>query len=155
MKIPRSALILGLAGVLPFVFGALIASGIFSAHMGQPDDVNSYPLVIAKDGQDLLLRYGTIILAFMSGVLWGFATKAPSDRATLAYSLSVVPALWVFFTGAQVQTGGLISLALGFVGLLVLDWQFSRWGLTPLWWMQLRILLTSLVMLCLVVGIVV
>ena len=41
------------------------------------------------------------------------------------------------------------NLIFGFVGLLLLDFAFSRWHLTPAWWMPLRILLTSIVVICL------
>ena len=34
---------------------------------------------------------------------------------------------------------------IGFIGLLVLDWYFWRMGAAPDWWMQLRILLTAIV----------
>ena len=43
-------------------------------------------------------------------------------------------------------------LIAGFLGLLALDFAFSRAGLTPGWWMKLRVLLTSLVVLCLAAG---
>ena len=97
----------------------------------------------------VLLNYGQIILAFMSGVLWGFATRAKGGRAALGYTLSVLPALWVFFTvgaGAASSAGFLIA---GFVGLLALDWVFWRQALAPEWWMRLRIMLTAVVVICL------
>jgi hypothetical protein len=104
-------------------------------------------------GPYVQLSYGIVILAFMSGVLWGFATKARGAREAVAYSLSVIPALWAFLMvgGGPVSAG--INLIFGFLGLLVLDWQFWRWGLAPVWWMQLRGLLTSLVVICLSVGV--
>lgn len=141
--IPRSALLLGLAGLLPFIFGAIVAAS--------PEpvvDPHTYPLIIPKDGRGVLLSYGVVILSFMSGVLWGFATKAEGERATLGYGLSVIPALWAFF-----MTGGsLVNLIIGFVGLLGLDAVFARWGLAPDWWMRLRVGLTSVVVICLLVG---
>ena len=151
--IPRAALILGLAGVLPFAFGALLASGLVDAHMGSPGQAGSYPLIVPRDGTVILLRYGTIILAFMSGVLWGFAARAEGERATAGYALSVIPALYVFFMPGHGPVSGLTNLAFGFAGLLVLDWQFARWGMTPAWWLRLRLLLTALVLACLAVGI--
>ena len=38
-----------------------------------------------------------------------------------------------------------ITLMIGFLGVLVLDWYFWRMGATPDWWMQLRMLLTAIV----------
>ncbi len=40
----------------------------------------------------------------------------------------------------------------GFVVLLVIDLQFSLWGLTPRWWMRLRVILTGGVVTCLALG---
>lgn len=149
--IPRAPLLLGLAGLIPFIAGAIIASGLFYADMGDPAN-GGYPLVVAKDGLQILELYGTIILSFMSGVLWGFATKAQGAKATTGYVLSVLPALWAFAVGGGPQTDTVFYLMTGFVGLLTLDYFFYREGLTPPWWMRLRILLTSIVALCLAIG---
>lgn len=145
--IPRAPLLLGLAGLLPFMLGALISTLADIA-----PSADSYPIIIANDGIKILVLYGTIILSFMSGVLWGFATKAEGAKATTGYVLSVMPALWAFFMrgGKPVET--LPYLIAGFLGLLVLDYFFSREGLTTPWWMPLRILLTSIVVICLGIG---
>jgi len=141
--IPRSALILGLAGLMPFVFGVTTlyfdAFGLWFAQTVSPRLVGPY----------VGLAYGTVILSFMSGVLWGFATKATGGQAATGYALSVLPALWAFFMvgGGAVSAG--MNLIVGFIGLLVLDYAFWTWGLAPRWWMALRILLTGLVILCL------
>ena len=63
--------------------------------------------------------------------------------------LSVLPALWVFFTVGAGPTSSAIYLIAGFIGLLALDWSFWRQGLAPEWWMRLRILLTVVVGACL------
>ncbi len=145
--IPRSALILGLAGVLPFAWGALTT---LNPALGQ----QAMGVIGSRFiGPYVQLYYGAIILAFMSGVLWGFATKAEGQAATAGYTLSVLPALWAFFmTGGGPVTAS-INLIAGFLGLLLLDWQFWRQGLAPAWWMKLRVLLTTLVVLCLMSGV--
>lgn len=147
MSIPRSALILGLAGVIPFLWGALTLLSEPLASFGM---ANLGPRFV---GPYVQLSYGTVILSFMSGVLWGFATKATGAQATTGYALSVIPALWAFFMvgGGPVSAG--MNLIFGFVGLLALDWQFWRWGLAPGWWLNLRGLLTALVVACLSVGV--
>lgn len=141
--IPRAALILGLAGVLPFLWGAVT---IYSPEWAQWTTANIGPRFI---GPYIGLSYGTVILAFMSGVLWGFATKVDGAQAATGYALSVLPALWAFFMvgGGPVSAG--MNLIAGFLALLVLDFAFWRWGLAPRWWMALRVLLTVLVTLCL------
>ena len=93
--------------------------------------------------------YGSVILAFMSGVLWGFATKASGRRASIGYGLSVIPALWAFFMTGGGPASAAGNLITGFLGLLILDWQFWHWGLAPRWWMALRLLLTAIVVACL------
>ena len=145
--IPRSALILGLAGVLPFAWGVLT---LLSDPLAQWGLATLGPRFI---GPYVQLSYGMVILSFMSGVLWGFATKARAGQAAVGYTLSVIPALWAFFmTGGGPVAAG-TNLIFGFLGLLVLDYSFWQWGLAPRWWMRLRVLLTSLVVLCLAVGV--
>jgi hypothetical protein len=141
--IPRAPLLLGLAGLIPFIWGALTISVPGLGEWG----VRTLGPRFA--GPFILLNYGTIILAFMSGVLWGFATKADGPRAAAGYALSVIPALWAFFMVGGGAVLSAIYLIAGFVGLLALDWNFAAQGLTPPWWMRLRVLLTGIVVLCL------
>jgi Protein of unknown function (DUF3429) len=141
--VPRSALLLGLAGLIPFVWGA--ASQLFPALADWGTAVLGPRFV----GPYVSLSYGTVILAFMAGVLWGFATRAEGAVATSGYVLSVLPALWAFFFVGGGPVSAAIWLAAGFVGLLGLDALFWRQGLTPDWWMRLRLVLTAGVLLCL------
>lgn len=138
-RIPPAPLFLGLAGLIPFLWGA---ATYFSEPLALWGASTLGPRFI---GPYVQLFYGAIILSFMSGVLWGFATKTDGGRAATGYVLSVIPALWAFFmTGGGPVSAG-TSLIFGFLSLLILDAAFSRWGLTPEWWMPLRILLTSIV----------
>lgn len=141
--IPKSALILGLAGLVPFIWGVVT---IYSPAAAQFTMSDIGPRFI---GPYVGLAYGTVILSFMSGVLWGFATKATGGQAATGYALSVLPALWAFIMigGGPVSAG--MNLIAGFVALLVLDYAFWTWGLAPRWWMALRVLLTGIVILCL------
>jgi hypothetical protein len=145
-QIPRSALLLGLAGVLPFGWGllTLLLPGLA--------DWSSAALGPRFTGPYVQLFYGAVILSFMSGVLWGFATRAPEGEAALGYGLSVLPALWVFFTTGGGPEAAAMALIAGFVALLALDWLFWRRRLAPRWWMALRLLLTALVVACLGLG---
>ena len=138
--IPRAPLLLGLAGVLPFAWGALTTwfPGLAPGWLPQRL-VGPYAQVF----------YGSVILSFMSGVLWGFATKAETRVAAIGYAVSVIPALWVaFLVGGGWERSSLVLIA-GFVGLLALDAGFQRRGLAPEWWLRLRLLLTGLVVICL------
>jgi Protein of unknown function (DUF3429) len=137
-QVPRAALVLGLAGLIPFVWGV---AGLHS------DTVARIGLsVLGPDprlgGGGLVLSYGVVILSFMSGVLWGFATRATA-RVWLWYSLSVLPALWAQVFVGTLLDPGLAFLATGYLGLLALDWVFVVQGLAPAWWLRLRLLLTA------------
>jgi hypothetical protein len=142
-SIPPAPLLLGLAGLLPFLWGALTTLlpplGLWGASAIGPRFVGPY----------VQLAYGTVILSFMSGVLWGFATRASGSVAASGYALSTLPALWAFFLVGGGPVSAAIYLATGFVGILGLDWMFTAQGLAPPWWMSLRLLLTAVVVLCL------
>jgi hypothetical protein len=137
-RVPTSALILGLAGLIPFAWGALTLAAPGLADWGVralgPRFIGPY----------VQLSYGIVILSFMSGVLWGFATRATGTvAATTGYALSVIPALWAFFMVGGGPVTAAMNLIFGFVGLLLLDWTFWRQGLAPDWWMRLRLILTA------------
>ena len=140
-RIPRAPLLLGLAGVLPFAWGALT---VLIPALG---DWSWSNIGARLTGRTLLLLYGTVILSFMSGVNWGFATRAEGRHAAVLYALSTLPALWAVFLGFST-----LLLALGFLALLLLDRHARKAGLAPPWWMRLRLLLTALVVLCLLPG---
>ncbi|TNC70333.1 DUF3429 domain-containing protein [Rubellimicrobium roseum] len=140
-RIPVAPLLLGLSGVLPFAWGALT---ILIPSVG---DWSLDLLGARLTGRTLLLLYGMVILSFMSGVIWGFATRAEGRHAAVLYALSTLPSLWALFLGFSA-----LALALGFVALLALDLHAQRAGLAPAWWLRLRLLLTALVVPCLLAG---
>ena len=146
-QVPRAALALGLAGALPFAWGALTLVSDDAAALGLrllgPRFVGPYVQIF----------YGAVILSFMSGVLWGFATRAEGAVAATGYALSVIPALWAFFFTGGGPVSAATYLIFGFLGLLGLDWLFWSQGLAPPWWMRLRVLLTAIVVACLLVTV--
>ena len=141
--IPRAALLLGLAGLIPFVWGAATMLSQDLATWG------AGTLGARFVGPYVQLSYGTVILSFMSGALWGFATRAEGQVAATGYALSVLPALWAFFFVGGGPVSAAIYLIAGFVGILGVDWLFWIQGLAPRWWMNLRLILTAVVVLCL------
>ena len=76
--VPRIALYLGLAGVLPFLWGALTLLSDPLARFGQSTFGARFV------GPYVQLSYGIVILSFMSGALWGFAARARGSRAQSA-----------------------------------------------------------------------
>jgi hypothetical protein len=145
--IPRPVLIFGVAGLIPFLWGALtiLQPGLadWTIHAIGPRFAGPY----------VMLFFGAILLAFMSGILWGFAARLQGAQASAGYALSVIPALWAFFTTGGGPIGAGISLMAGFIGLLGIDWFFWRYGVAPGWWLQLRVPLSAVVLACLAVGV--
>ena len=141
--IPRAPLLLGFAGLIPFAWGA---ASMLSDSLAAWAANNLGPRFA---GPYIQLAYGAVILAFASGVLWGFATRAEGQVAATGYALSAIPALWAFlFVGGGPVSAGIYLIA-GFLGILGLDWMFWSQGLAPRWWLRLRLLLTAVVVLCL------
>lgn len=138
-QVPRMPLLLGLAGLLPFIWGAI--SAVSPGAQAWGIEIFGPRFV----GPFVSLFYGAIILSFMSGVLWGFAARLEEQQAATGFFLSVIPALWVFFTTGSGASNSAITLMIGFLGVLVLDWYFWRMGAAPDWWMQLRMILTAVV----------
>ena len=149
LKIPTGALILGLSGVLPFAWGAVTLLSEEAFNFG----IENFGARFV--GPLIQLSYGVIILCFMSGVLWGFATKMDEKNGSLGYSLSVLPALWAFLSMGRGPISDTISLIVGFLAVLLIDRHFYLLKLTPLWWMNLRIPLTFLVISLLGLGIII
>lgn len=145
-RIPTSALILGLAGLLPFAYGALSVLVPGTAALGWAWSPN-------HTGTALLQIYGIVILCFMAGVIWGFATRAEGAQATLFYTASVLPAIFVFLTAFAEPRPSLVMLIIAFLALLAVDASAARQGLAPEWWMRLRLVLTTGVIACLAIGV--
>jgi hypothetical protein len=142
--IPRAPLLLGLAGLMPFLWAALgsLVPSFSDMTVGVLGQRFNAPFV--------LISYGTVILCFMSGVLWGFAVK--SDRFA-PYIYSVIPALWAFFTIGGGEEQATKAVLIGFILVFAFDLQFSVWRLVPDWWIKLRALLTAIVCGCLLIGV--
>jgi hypothetical protein len=148
-KIPTGALILGLSGVIPFAWGAVTLISEEAFNFG----IENFGARFV--GPLIQLSYGIIILCFMSGILWGFATKMDEKNGSLGYILSIVPALWAFLSMGRGPISDTISLIVGFLAVLLIDKHFYLLKLTPLWWMNLRIPLTFLVISLLGLGIII
>lgn len=147
-SIPKAALILGLAGVLPFAYGALSLMLPAVAPLGA--------WLLPDLSPALLLRnYGIVILCFMAGVIWGFAVHSPTQQM-MGYALaaSTIPALVAFFLGFGPAPQALPILIMGFLALLPLDAWAMRAGLAPPWWLRLRGVLSGLVIACLIIGVI-
>lgn len=139
-RIPGPALLLGLGGLLPFLYAAAatIAPGLTVSPAFGPVGVFEV--------------YGVVIFCFMAGCLWGFAAKDGADLMKWL-GLSVIPAIAIFFAILLEGANLTVILMVAFPALLVFDIAFARAGLAPGWWLTLRYLLTAVVTSCLAVGV--
>ena len=132
-QLPAFAVLLGLAGLLPFIACGLLA------------------ITPAGDrGAQALAAYGAVILAFLGGVHWGFALPEPSGRGERSrLSLGVLPSLigWValLLTVAVNASAGLGLLLIGFVATTLVEARGAAAGLVPRGYMRLRYGLSGLV----------
>jgi hypothetical protein len=146
-RLPLIAVLLGIAGLIPFIFCGLGAAVV--------DSSKAQAMLLG------LMAYGAVILSFLGGVHWGFALGPPqgglvqSPRAErLRLVLGVVPALvgWaallaVFSLPAWV---GLCVLIGGFLATAWVEQQATRHFLVPTQYMWLRWGLTGVVVVTLV-----
>ena len=133
--VPRPALVLGFAGLLPFLAGAAGAWAV------------EYPDVLVI--VNLQMAYGAVILSFMGAVHWGLALAQGDAGNWRRLGLSVLPAL-VGWAALTVPNGlGLLLLALGFAGVFFADLRSVAAGRAPAWYKALRRPLTAIVLLCL------
>jgi hypothetical protein len=133
--LPRPALILGLAGLLPFLACAL---AVWTT--GYPDFV----LFI-----NLQMAYGAVILAFLGAVHWGLAMAQNDAGNWRRLGFSVLPALAGWVALVLPNALGLLLLALGFAEVFLVDLRAIAAGRAPAWYKTLRKPLTAIVLLCL------
>ncbi|WP_151717364.1 DUF3429 domain-containing protein [Gemmobacter serpentinus] len=134
--IPRGAAIFGIIGIVPFLAGASLARWPI---------VNPTLTALAKDDW-LLLHYGTVILCFLSGVLWGFATRTEGREAGFAYTFAVLPAIFAATALLPLHPYRVEAMILGYTATLLIDFWFWNEGIAPMWWMRFRAILTVVVL---------
>lgn len=134
--VPRPAAVLGFAGLVPFVAGA----------------IGAWTLEAEQAGMAIPLQffYAAAVLSFLGAVHWGLA-MADGRPGWGRWAWGVVPALAGWLLTAlefePVQMG--MALTLAFPVTLAVDVWLVRRGLAPAWYPALRIPLTIVVTLAL------
>jgi hypothetical protein len=147
-RLPVTALLLGIAGLIPFVVCAL---GALRGDV-PPGGVNYWLLA--------LCGYAAVILSFVGGVHWGFVLEAPAPggvaiRPRRAYRLvlGVLPSLGGWIAILVMLTGqGTLALAVliaGFVLFVAAESELRQRGLLPPGYIVMRWGLTVVVVLVL------
>jgi hypothetical protein len=134
--LPPIAVILGIAGLLPFIAFGLGSVG---------SDVRS------DEGVHGLIAYGGIILSFLGGVHWGFTLSRRDEAEPVATRLvlGVVPAIvgWVVIL-LGIVAKPVLALALliaGFIALVVAEHRAQKFDIMPSGYMAMRWVISVLV----------
>jgi hypothetical protein len=130
-QIPSAALLLGLAGLIPFAAGAA-------------SQWVALPLLTPEPGLKLIIAYGAIILSFLGGIRWGTAI-GPYDtrRQGLEFSASVMGSLAGLAAIFIPTVPALTLLIAGFLMQALWDVTSVEAGRLPGWFGKLRMLLTA------------
>lgn len=130
-KIPGAALLLGLAGLIPF----FAAAGAQWA---------SLPLLPPETGLKLAIVYGAIILSFLGGIRWGTAIGPyDSARQGMEFSASVLGSLAGLAAAFLPAIPALALLIAGFLMQGLWDVMSVDAGRLPAWFGRLRMILTA------------
>ncbi|MBA4748052.1 MAG: DUF3429 domain-containing protein [Sphingopyxis sp.] len=93
--------------------------------------------------------YAALIFSFLGGLWWGLAAAAGTRTPAWLWIVSVVPSLaalatlipWLF--GEPWPGPSLVWLGLAILVSPLVDRQIAARGLTPPWWLALRIILSG------------
>lgn len=146
-KIPDSAFILGLAGLIPF--------GVSASALWVRGTIDHFAATLA------LVAYGAVILSFLGGINWGAAIVQQQDREN-AQQLparlfwSIVPSLVAWFAlllqSLVNDAVALFILLVAFVLQYLSDQRAVSIGRFPAWFARLRLILTCGAVMALAVG---
>lgn len=145
-RMPPEAKIFGIGGIIPLLTGVVIVLAV-----REPFGI---PVV------RIVLAYAALILAFLGGIHWGFASAALAGSALeldapRILALSVLPPLASGVGMLLPDAVAALFLAAAFASVLLLDRASERLGYTPFWWLTLRLRLTvAVVSLLLLLAIV-
>jgi hypothetical protein len=135
--IPVSALLLGVAGLIPF-FGLAFWQGRVS------DELLADRLILAY------VFYAASILSFLGGIGWGLAmSESDPVQRGLSFGVSIIPSLvgWAAaFINVQNLAFSLAILGAGFVLQSAWDFYLVSNKRAPRWFSSLRIALTLAVL---------
>ena len=139
-RIPTAALVLGLAGLIPFAAGA---ASLWVR----------LPLLPPETGLRLVVIYGAIILSFLGGIRWGTAI-GPYDTGRQApeFAASVMGSLAGLSAAFLPAIPALAMLIAGFLMQGLWDVMSVDSGRLPAWFGRLRMILTAGVVVALVAA---
>lgn len=136
IAVARLAIVVGIAGLLPFLAAIL---GLFMMPTKSVAIISYFYL------------YSAGILAFMAGIYWPLAMQL-ENRCYPISPLVTMLLSQVFFVSAGIGlllpvAAQIVLYTVAYMALYVVD---ARWmsGYWPQWYLKLRLVLTSIVLLC-------
>ena len=137
MQTRSLAIQLGYAGLIPFVLLSL---------------ATWFEVPLLDRPHHLLQTYAAVILAFMGAVHWGSAMTGEDRFAQTQLGLSVIPPLLAWLALMIPQVYGYSLLIVSFAALCMVDGMVSRHQRFPPWYSPMRVVLTTIVVLCLILA---
>ncbi len=127
--IPTTALVLGIAGLIPFIAGALVAL------FGPPHIQSTATFAVGA--------YAAVILSFLGGVKWGILLDDTHKlRSWLPITLSVIPSIVAWVALLLSYKTMLLVLAAGLVLQYIIDQYSVTQSQLPPWFGKLRTILS-------------
>tara|TARA_A100001011_G_scaffold203456_1_gene211798 strand:- start:74 stop:517 length:444 start_codon:yes stop_codon:yes gene_type:complete len=138
-QIPSVVKVISTLGLFPFLVGVVATLKISILH----PDLNKFLI-------DLSILYGALILSFLGGCLFGFECLNKPVSKTYKYWVAILPSLWALLA-LQIANFSASILAIGFLLVFEADRRAHATGVTPNWWLSLRLPLTATVILSLTI----
>ena len=135
LSLPLVPKVLGFAGLLPQA--AAVAVMAFG-----PEAWHFSALALAY-------AYAALILSFLGGMWWGLAAAAAGEASAWIWLAAVAPSIIALATavpwaiGAAWPGPSLVILGVAVLASLLIDRRLRAEGLTPAWWMSLRVPLSA------------
>ncbi len=130
-SVPPVALILGIAGLIPFLGFAFLS---ISGSDGGLSTIGLAPRTV-------LSTYGAVVASFLGGIRWGAA--ASRGGGGIDYAIAIVPSLLAWAALAIPAPWDLRMLGLLVLGWGLVDQDLPRRGLVPIWLGWLRLALSA------------
>lgn len=89
--------------------------------------------------------YAALIFSFLGGLWWGLAAAAGDRAPKWLWVAAVIPSLvalvsaWPWATGGSWPGPSMVTLGLGLIASLMVDWRVQNRGIAPEWWLSLRV----------------
>lgn len=130
---PNTIKIIATLGLIPFFLGTAATFDLFPQYW---------------DAQDFLIRcsvlYAGLILSFLGGCLFAFECLDERKQSKFRLWLAIAPSIWSLIA-IQIPNFSASILAFGFLLVYELDRKANSAGITPPWWLSLRMPLTAAV----------